>query len=188
MRWPRTQPISEGWLRWVKVSQESHQIGLLLIGKVDPEALVVKCYDIVQGRRRTIVKIASPSREACRRIREYIFPDFATLKKIITSYCGKSSRDHVPSEACSLRFTMRVVKMQSCGGGSCRGDGAVLAGFGPALGERQGAGAERSALALGGKRTAFRLNSIDRPHQHSCYGRRDLGLQCRLGACRELLG
>src|SRR5271155_6060279 len=42
--------------------------------------------------------------------------------------------------------------------------------LGPALGESQRAGAERSALALGRKRAALRLNSIDR---HACPERRD---------------
>ena len=51
-------------IAWSKCLEKRHQIGLFPIGEVDPEALVVKCYDIVQSRRRTIVKIWGPGREA----------------------------------------------------------------------------------------------------------------------------
>src|ERR1700733_6836676 len=57
----------------------------------------------------------------------------------------------------------------------------VSARLGPALGERQGAGAERSALALGGKRAAFRLNAVDR---QACPERRDQHRADTVLACR----
>src|SRR3984885_4465326 len=57
----------------------------------------------------------------------------------------------------------------------------VSARLGPALGESQGAGAERPALALGGKRAALRLNSIDR---QACPERRDQHRADTVFACR----
>src|ERR1700722_11924578 len=69
-----------------------------------------------------------------------------------------------------------------------RGDGSrsrppkVSARLGPAFGESQGAGAERSAFALGGKRTALRLNSIDR---QACPERRDQHRADTVFACRR---
>ena len=42
--------------------QECYQVGLLLIGETDSEALVVEIYDVLEGRRRAVMEVGRTRR------------------------------------------------------------------------------------------------------------------------------